>query len=120
MSNKEITFKYIFSHDYNPKYVNGAYGGITAKGEITVNFFLERQGLPITQTYEVSDEGKLVNEIKTNPDDLMGSMVRFVDTGIILNLNSAKTIVNWLTEKIDLLERLEKDEKLNKENKILS
>ena len=103
-----IKFKYIFPDDYNPKYVNGAYGGITPKGEIAVNFYLERQGLPISQTYEVSSEGNLGDEIHKEPIDLQTSMVRYVDTGILLNLNSAKEIISWLSEKVEILERTNK------------
>jgi len=111
MSDKEIKFKYIFSKDYNPKYANGAYGGITPKGEITVNFYFERQGLPNTQTHKISDEGKLSNDIETEPKDLLKSMIRFVDTGVILNLASAKDLIAWLTEKVELFEKKHKDDK---------
>lgn len=29
---EKIKFKYIFKDDYNPKYVNGAFGGISPQG----------------------------------------------------------------------------------------
>ena len=103
-----IKFKYIFPDDYNPKYINGAYGGITPKGEIAVNFYLERQGLPISQKYEIMPEGKLGDEIDKEPSDLQTSMVRYVDTGILLNLNSAKEIIAWLNEKVEIIERMQK------------
>lgn len=111
MSDKNIKFKYIFADDYNPKYVNGAYGGITPKGEITVNFFFERQGLPISETHEIATDGKLSNSIDTEPEDLQKSMIRFVDTGVILNLASAKEIISWLSEKVEFLEKAQKDKK---------
>lgn len=113
MADSTIKFKYIFSKDYNPKYINGAYGGITPKGEITVNFYLERQGLPISQTYQLKPEEKQATEISAEPNDLQLSMVRFVDTGIILNLTSAKEIVAWLNEKIEILEKATIDKKIS-------
>ena len=113
MSNNSIKFKYIFSKDYNPKYVNGAYGGITPRGEITINFYLERQGLPISQTNEITPEGKLGSEIDTEPKDLQKSMIRFVDTGIILNVTSAKEICAWLQEKIDIIDKQQNRNVLN-------
>ncbi|RJR20567.1 MAG: hypothetical protein C4582_09015 [Desulfobacteraceae bacterium] len=107
-----IKFKYIFSKDYNPKYVNGAYGGVTPKGEITINFYFERQGLPTSQEYEITNDGRFSNEIKTEPEDLQKSMIRFVDTGVILNLTTAKAIISWLSAKVEFLE-----EKIQKESK---
>ena len=35
-----LKFKYIFDNNYNPKYINGAYGGITPKGEIALTQML--------------------------------------------------------------------------------
>ena len=53
----KLKCKYIFKDDFNPVYVNGAQGGINMQGEIVVNFYLERNALPISQTYRI-EEGK--------------------------------------------------------------
>lgn len=109
MSNKdEVKFKYIFSDDYNPIYVNGAFGGINLQGEIVINFYLERHGLPISQSFEIKKDGKLGNEIGKEPEDLRTSMIRFVQSGIILNLINAKKIHKWLGGHIAKLEQLSK------------
>ena len=42
----EIVFKYIFNYAYNPVYVNGAHGGLSPRGELVMNFYLERPPLP--------------------------------------------------------------------------
>jgi len=112
--NKEIKFKYIFNEDYNPKYANGAYGGITPKGEIAVNFYFERPGLPHYQSYEINEKGKLGKETGRDPEDLQTSMVRFVENGVILDINSAKNIVDWLNEKIVSLEKLRNSQQESK------
>ncbi|HXK48853.1 MAG TPA: hypothetical protein PKW56_00140 [Clostridiales bacterium] len=106
----KIKFKYIFDHNYNPKYVNGAYGGITPKGEIAVHFYLERQGLPNSQTYELT-KNRLGEEIEKDPDDLHESMIRFVDTGVILNVETAKEVICWLQEKVNKLNEIKKKDK---------
>lgn len=102
--NRAIKFKYIFDNNYNPKYANGAYGGVSPKGEITINFYCERQAIPKSVKHDVID-GKLSESTETEPEDLQSSMVRFVDTGVILNINTAKEIVTWLNEKIELVEK---------------
>ncbi len=105
-NNTEIKFKYIFSDDYNPKYVNGAYGGIGPRGEIVINFFMERAPMPKSQTYLI-ENGKQAKELsdKRMPEDLQESLVRFVQNGIILDHKNAKEIHKWLGEHIVNLEK---------------
>jgi hypothetical protein len=108
---EKIKFKYIFKDDYNPKYVNGAFGGISPQGEIVVNFYLERVALPRSQTYSVK-EGMVLSEItdEREPGDHETSMVRFVENGIVLDLAHAEDIYRWLGEHIKSLKsNLEKN-----------
>lgn len=110
MENKEnektVTFKYKFADNYNPVYVNGAYGGVSSRGEIVVNFFLERLPLPNSVTHKV-DENGIVGEIiekENKPKDLNVSSIRFVESGIVVNVETAKQIRDWLDKQIKLLE----------------
>ena len=107
-SKGEITFKYIFADDYNPTYVNGVYGGINPKGDLALNFFYERSALPKKETYILTPARTLDSAKKCLPEDLKTSMVRFISSGIILDLRGAKDIFSWLKEKIDELEKFEK------------
>lgn len=101
---EKIKFKYIFKDDYNPKYVNGAFGGISPQGEIVLNFYLERVALPRSQTYSVK-EGMVLSEIteEREPGDHGTSVVRFVENGIVLDLAHAEDIHRWLGEHIKSL-----------------
>lgn len=101
-----VTFKYKFADNYNPVYVNGAYGGVSPRGEIIANFFLERLPLPNSVTHKV-DENGIVGEIideRNNPRDLNKSFIRFVQSGIVVNIETAKQIRDWLDKHIKLLE----------------
>lgn len=110
----KIKYKYKFPDDYNPKYVNGVYGGITPKGEIWANFFLERTGIPITQTHEVKKEhiegkeimrvGKEIRE-EIEPKDFDTQFIRFLQTGVIMNYQTAKAVHEWLDRHIKTLEQ---------------
>lgn len=108
---QSLVFKYIFDDTYNPKYVNGAYGGINPKGEIVINFYFERSALPTKQTFYVQD-GRLLKEniAERTPDDHAQSFIRFVENGVIFDLDNAKVFQNWLQGKIDQLEKNKKDE----------
>jgi hypothetical protein len=98
-----IKCKYIFDKKYNPVYVNGAQGGVNVHKEIIVNFYLERGPLPNSETFEVNEQGLITNLVENDPQDLSSSVVRFVDSGVILNLESAINIYEWLGRHIETL-----------------
>lgn len=105
MNDRTVRFKYKFPDHYNPKYVNGAYGGIGPRGELVVNFYLERQPIPKEETYKVSEKGALGEPFDRTPEDLRSQIIRFVQTGVVLNLESAKSIHKWLGDHINNLEQ---------------
>jgi hypothetical protein len=104
----ELTFKYVFNYGYNPTYVNGAQGGISPRGELVVHFYLERPPLPNALTYEITPQGAVGSEIATEPEDLSNSMVRFVDTGVVMNYENARVFHAWLGDKLREAEELMK------------
>ncbi len=110
MSNKkpEITFKYIFNYAYNPVYINGAHGGITPRGELVMNFYMERPPLPDELTHEINPNGTIGDLVTETPDNLKNSLVRFIDNGVILNYESARNIHFWIGERLGELEAIER------------
>ncbi|NVN90104.1 MAG: hypothetical protein HXX11_05815 [Desulfuromonadales bacterium] len=107
-SNKQkLTFKYIFTYDYNPVYVNGAHGGISPRGEIIANFYLERTPLPNELVHSINPDGTINAEAaSTDPENLNSMLVRYISSGIVLNHQNAKDLHGWLGDKIAELERL--------------
>lgn len=103
---KTIKFKYLFQDDYNPKYVNGAQGGISPRGEIIINFYFERNGLPHSQTLEFDENGKSSEIIESLPNDLESSFLRVVENGVVMSYQTAKEIHNWLGKHIEKLEEI--------------
>ncbi|HTP66428.1 MAG TPA: hypothetical protein VMJ66_13630 [Geobacteraceae bacterium] len=103
----EIKFKYIFNYGYNPVYVNGAHGGISPRGELIMNFYLERMALPEALTHEINPNGTIGSEVASEPEDLKSSMVRFIETGVVMNYQGAKDLLLWLSERVKELEALE-------------
>jgi hypothetical protein len=110
MSSKkpELTFKYVFNYGYNPSYVNGAQGGFSPRGEMVINFYLERQPLPDSITHEITPEGAIGRETEVEPKDLASSMVRFVDTGVVMSYENARVFHSWLGDKLRELEEIHK------------
>lgn len=110
MSSKkpELTFKYVFNYAYNPTYVNGAQGGFSPRGEMMINFYLERQPLPNEITHEITAEGAIGREISVEPKDLANSMVRYIDTGVVMSYENAKIFHAWMGEKLREVEEMHK------------
>ena len=103
--NRHIKFRYIFPKDYNPVYCNGAYGGISTRGEIVANFFLERMPIPYSITTPVNEDGTLSDAVSAEPQDLNETVIRYISTGIVLTENNARSIYEWLGSQIQELER---------------
>jgi len=103
----ELKFKYIFDYGYNPVYVNGAHGGVSPRGELVVNFYLERIALPESITHEINPNGTIGREVAAEPDDLGQSMVRFIKSGVVMNYQNARELHLWLGERIKEMEALE-------------
>jgi hypothetical protein len=102
-----ISFKYIFKYDYNPVYVNGAHGGVSPRGEIVANFYLERQPLPNEITHAINPDGSIgADVVAVDPENLNNLIVRYVSSGVVLNYQNAKALHSWLGDKVEELERL--------------
>lgn len=103
----EMTFKYIFQYDYSPVYVNGAHGGVSPRGELVMNFYLERQPLPNALSHEITPAGTIGAETSVDPSDLGRSLVRQVINGVVVNYQTARELHYWLGEKVKEMEALE-------------
>ncbi len=105
--NPQFKFKYVFTYDYNPVYVNGAHGGVTPRGELVINFYQERQPLPNSITQELNPNGTVGAEVAVEPEDLNRSLVRFVSNGVVLSHSTARELHYWLGEKLKEMEAVE-------------
>ena len=102
MKNKDIRIKYVKSYDFKTSLATGVYGGLTSNGMINANFFTDRVILPTHQSLEIDDEGHPKGSPK---DDKDGDLVREVQFGTLMDINTAKIINEWLNTKIDEFEK---------------
>lgn len=107
---KSVEFKFIFQDDYNPVFANGAFGGIGPHGDLVINFYHERAGLPYSQTHSVGpDDKELGPEISRDPPlDETVKLVRFVTTGAVMDEACARRIHAWLGTKLQQFDSLKK------------
>ena len=113
MDNEKVTFKYYFDKDYDPEYVNGAYGGQTPNGELVIHFFMDRYPMPYEVTQGLTEDGLLDdNNIQFVPALENAKIRRVVKTGVVMSKDTALNIYNWLA--LRLMEMgVEKDELCN-------
>jgi hypothetical protein len=104
----EITFKYTYDPGYSPKYVNGAQGGFSPRGEMVIHFYMERQRLPDSMTHEVTPDGTIGREIAIDPPDMAKNMERHIDAGVVMSYENARIFHSWMGEKLQEIEVLQK------------
>ena len=106
---ESIRFKYVFPDDYSPVYVNGAYGGMGPRGEITINFYQERMPVPKEESRTIKDDGTVGEQINIIPDDLTRLVIRYVNAGVIMTPETARLIYTWLGGHIARIEAEQED-----------
>lgn len=105
-NNKKVC-KITYPDKYEQKYINGAFGGRTAKGEMVVNFFYETLPYPENSEIEFVNENAFSEQIGV-PNEFS---IKEVKAGIIMNLETAKSVYEWLGRNI----KSEEDKDKNKE-----
>jgi len=105
----EVAFKYIFEKDYQPDYVSGAFGGTTPRGEIVLNFYFERGGIPYKEVFELKENGQLGEPIpeKTEPEDHNTSLIRQITTGVVMSQQTAREVQIYLNKLLGPIEEKE-------------
>jgi len=95
---KTINFIYQKNNYYKNYHVDGVVGSLTPKGLINLNFFVERNPIPTQITFEINKDNTLGKEIDRKSKI---GVIREINTGIVIDLQTAKSIVEWLNAKID-------------------
>ncbi len=103
---EKLNCKFIFEENYNPKYINGAYGGVSPLGEIIIHFYMERPALPKQVSFKI-DNGFVGEEIEEErePKDHSYSFIRYMQNGIVMDYSVAKEVQEFLNQTIVNLEK---------------
>lgn len=97
------------SGTYRQVHVDGAYGGITPRGLLNLSFFAERVPIPKSTEFKLTDRGQVGDLIKNSADSKEGVLREF-EFGIYFNIDVAKALVVLLSDKINQLEGLLKQQ----------
>ncbi len=101
---EKVRFLYSKPDDYKMIYANGAYGGITPRGDLICNFFLEYNDLPLEEVAPLvggrveADKIQRVDRVEHKPTELV--IRRDLKVGIIIPVHQISTIANWMLDKL--------------------
>jgi hypothetical protein len=102
---KKVKFNYIKSNFFRVIHADGAWGGLSANGQIHMTLYNERLPIPQQITHLVSSEGKLGEELKEARISKEG-FIREIEVDVVMDLDVAKAIAKWLESKINFVENL--------------
>ena len=109
--NEKLKFHYIYEDNYSPDHISGINSSISPRKQLELNFFLERNALPKSETYTIEEDGKLSDSPTTvSPEnyDQQINIVRHIKNGIILNVEGVKLLQEHLENYLSMVDS-EKD-----------
>lgn len=100
---RQVKFVYRRAADYRIIPANGVWGGVTPRGDLLAEFYVESLTTPETVTHLVRADGRLGEELSRAP--AQRPFVREVQVGLVLSLAQAESIGKWLVNKAEEFKR---------------
>ena len=100
-----LSFYYIKSNFFRVLHVDGLIGGPTPSGLIFVSLYNERAAIPQITTHDITEGGQIGTEHLDERVSKKG-VVREVEVGLVMSVETASSVVAWLQEKIDLTTKM--------------
>jgi hypothetical protein len=102
-----VPFHYIKSNLFRVIHTDGAVGNIAPSGLIFVGLYSERSAIPQIMVHDLTEAGQVGPE-RTSERVGKTGIVREVEVGATMSVETAISFVAWLQEKIDLLQKIRK------------
>lgn len=112
---QKVSFRFKISPNYAVYAIDGALGGLTPKGEITMNVFHERHAIPKKTVHEINPDGSLGKIIEKEEKK---SIIRDIPFGLSMSPNTARSIARWLNDRADEFEKFINDSDNKKVEKL--
>lgn len=100
MDEKNITIIFEKSKNYQTYPATGAWGGVSPDGSsFVVNFYVESHSIPNYLQVPVKDD----ESINPNEGERInrGDFLREIQTTIVMNLETAKKVAEWITKHLE-------------------
>ncbi len=100
---KEFRWKFVKTPSYRTFHVDGFWGSYSSSGAFSIDLYNQKHEVPKEQVYEIQDENVIpIDAIQ--PD----YGIREIEACIVLDLNLAVVLRDWLTERIDTAKETQK------------
>ncbi len=100
----KVRFEYLKSPDFRVIHADGVYGGLTPHGQLFISFFSERYPIPTATVFQLEPGGNLGPEVRTEREGRKG-IIREIEAGVMVDVETARVIVDWLQGKIQEAEK---------------
>lgn len=100
---RTLEFHFKKSANHRTYHVDGAFGGLTPRGGIYVDFYVEHLPTPQVITQVVGSDGTLGQEVGRASKE---GIIRDIECGITMDIHAAKAFRDWLDRKIVELDSL--------------
>ncbi len=112
MSQEKSPLRVRYEYEQDPEarlqYAHGVWGGINPQGEVELNFYTESDKLPPYSERIIAPDGSFGHETAPYDEDVK-LITRRIHTKLILNYHTARSVLEWLEEKVDILESEDDD-----------
>lgn len=100
----ELKQHFVKNNDFKTVQASGVYGGLTHSGLVNMVVITDRIPLPNSITLEIDDEtGNVAREINRDAKD---GIMREFQIGILMDLETTKETIKWLSSQVESLESL--------------
>lgn len=100
-----IEFHYLKSPQYRTIHVDGAWGGVTPRGNVAVSLYSERSPIPRRVDFQLQPDGSL----KEVDREGRKGYVRELEVGLVFNEITARAFHDWLKLRLDEIEERRED-----------
>lgn len=110
-SAKEVAFDYIKAPDFRVVWADGAIGSPTPNGLIHFVLYAERPAIPRRQVFavEVSGDAERLGKESIEKQISRNSIVREMACDVMLTVETAETLADWLLEQVGFLKKITED-----------
>ena len=102
-----VAFDYIKSQHFRVVRADGAIGGLTPTGGVHFALYSERHAIPRRHVHQI--DGSRVGAMLPNETVSRDAIVREMDVDVFLSIDVARSLYQWLGEKIGEWENLNRE-----------
>lgn len=100
-----VPFHYINSNFFHVLHTDGIIGSVTPSGLMFLGLYSERAAIPQMMVHEITEAGRVGAEHQEERISKKG-VVREVEVGATMSVETATSVIPWLQEKVDLVHKL--------------